>query len=154
MIATHGTAVALGGLGVLLRGPSGSGKSDLALRLIAVGAQLVADDQVMLARIDDRVWMAPPAGIAGLLEVRGQGIRRVAHLHSACLALIGDLLPPEQIERLPEPARTPLLGIDIPVLQLAPFEASAAAKLALALENTVSGRGVADDSLPASGRYT
>jgi len=137
----HATCVALRPRGrawraVLLRGPSGVGKSDLALRLIETGARLVSDDQTELTRTGKAVIATPPAKIAGLIEARGVGIVRLARdrlLARASVALLVDLVPSERIERLPEPARARLLGIDLPVLALAPFEASALAKLRLAL---------------------
>jgi serine kinase of HPr protein (carbohydrate metabolism regulator) len=137
----HATCVALRRRGrswraVLLRGPSGAGKSDLALRLIEAGARLVADDQTALVRRGNSVIASSPARIAGLIEARGVGIVKLARdqlVARAPLALLVDLAPPEHIERLPEPARERLLGLDLPVLMLAPFEASASAKLRLAL---------------------
>jgi HPr kinase/phosphorylase len=121
---------------VLLRGPSGAGKSDLALRLIEAGARLVADDRTMLGRAGDTVMASAPASIAGLIEVRGLGIRRLARnqlLARATVVLLVDLVAPAAIERLPEPDHEALLGIDLPVLKLAPFEASSCAKLRLAV---------------------
>jgi len=70
----HATCVELGGAGIVLLGPSGSGKSDLALRLIDRGARLVADDQLAVERQGDRLLGRPAAALAGLLEVRGFGI--------------------------------------------------------------------------------
>jgi len=92
MMRIYGTCVALSGLGVLLRGPSGSGKSDLALRLIDGGACLVADDQVELA-LDaaGRVMAQAPRALAGLLEVRGIGILRMETARTAPVALVVDL---------------------------------------------------------------
>lgn len=133
----HATAVAiateLGPRAVLLRGPSGSGKSDLGLRLIDAGAQLVADDQSELVRVGDRVVVRPPSAIAGLIEVRGIGILRLDPLMQAPLALIADLAVTEAIDRLPLPRTERILGLDLPLIAVAPFEASAAAKLRLAL---------------------
>jgi serine kinase of HPr protein (carbohydrate metabolism regulator) len=138
--SVHATCVALRHgrtwRGVLLRGPSGAGKSDLALRLIEAGARLVADDRTALRRAGGAVMASAPAAIAGLIEVRGLGIRRLARgqlLARAPVVLLVDLVPPAAIERLPEPAREALLGVDLPVLRLAPFEASACAKLRLAV---------------------
>jgi HPr kinase/phosphorylase len=133
MIRVHGTSVALGGDGILLQGPSGSGKSDLALRLVDAGALLVADDQTELALVGDGVLMMAPAVIAGRIEVRGLGILRVPSAPSALLRLVVTLVAPQQIERLPEPQRCELLGRSVPLLALAPFEASAPMKLKLAL---------------------
>jgi serine kinase of HPr protein (carbohydrate metabolism regulator) len=136
----HATCVALrcgrSWRAVLLRGPSGAGKSDLALRLIESGARLVADDQTALARHGKTVIATAPARLAGQIEARGVGILRLgraALMARARVALLVDLASPERIERLPEPVHERLLGIDLPVLALAPFEASAPAKLHLAV---------------------
>lgn len=132
----RGTSSGKGWRAVLLRGPSGAGKSDLALRLIEAGGRLVADDQTRLTRRGRALVAAAPAVLAGLLEVRGVGIVKLARgqiLARAPLALLVDLVPADRIERLPEPAGETLLDVDLPVLALAPFEASAATKLRLAL---------------------
>jgi len=137
----HATAVALKVArqpwrAVLLRGPPGAGKSDLALRLIDRGARLVADDQTHLARKGRALIASAPQAIAGRMEVRGIGIialRRSQLMARAPVALIVDLVPSERIERMPEPGHEILTGISLPILALAPFEASAVAKLLLAL---------------------
>jgi serine kinase of HPr protein (carbohydrate metabolism regulator) len=132
-ILIHATCVAVAGAGILLRGHSGAGKSDLALRLIDTGAQLVADDQVELIRHDDALVAKPPHALAGLLEVRGQGIVKLHYQPEASVCLVADLVAPDQVERLPEPATARLLDCDIPLIRLDPFSASAAAKLRLAV---------------------
>ena len=129
----HATTVAIGGRAVLLRGPSGSGKSDLALRLIDAGARLVADDYSHIWREGDAILVRAPDAIAGLIEVRGVGIVPVDALPRARLALIADLVAPERVERLPEPGSETIFGLAIPLIAIAPFEASAPAKLRLAL---------------------
>jgi HPr kinase/phosphorylase len=129
----HATAVAIDGRAVLLRGASGSGKSDLALRLIDAGARLVADDQCELCREGDRIIVRAPATIAGLIEVRGIAIMRLDALAEAPVALIVDLVPSEKIERLPARHSETILGLTLPLIGLSPFDASAAAKLRLAL---------------------
>ena len=138
----HGTAIALAGTAVLIRGASGSGKSDLALRclalaptaLTAVPAMLVADDYVTVTRTGDRLVAEAPATIRGKLEVRGLGIVTVPCQDSAELVLVADLVAPEQIERFPDPApEVELGGVKLPLLHIAPFEASAPVKLLLAL---------------------
>lgn len=132
-ILVHATTVAIGGRAILLRGPPGSGKSDLALRLIDAGARLVADDQTRLWRAGDAVVVGAPEAIAGLIEARGVGIVKLDALSRARLALIADLVAPQHVERLPEPASETIFGLAIPRVAVAPFEASAAIKLRLAL---------------------
>src|SRR5882757_3028333 len=123
MATIHATCVALDGRGVLLRGPSGSGKSDLALRLIDAGARLVADDQTELRRQGDTIFARAPATIAGLIEVRGVGIIRLEPVAEAPITLVVDLVSPEIIERLPAHRNEPVLGLNLPVIAIAPFEA-------------------------------
>jgi HPr kinase/phosphorylase len=132
-ILVHATAVAIGGRAVLLRGPSGSGKSDLALRLIDAGARLVADDQTRVERDGDILLVRAPEPIAGLIEVRGLGIVRVESLPVARLALIADLVAVQHVERLPEPSSETIFRLAIPRVAIAPFEVSAPIKLRLAL---------------------
>lgn len=133
MTLVHGTCVAIQGRGVLLRGPSGGGKSDLALRLIDGGALLVADDQTRLERHGQSLIASPPETIAGMLEVRGLGLVRLPYLERVPLDLVIDLVTPSEVERLPEPNALELLGLAIRHLRLAPLEASAAAKVRLAM---------------------
>lgn len=137
----HATTVSIGGKGVLIRGAPGSGKSDLALRLMDGGAKLVADDQTEVARRGKSLVASAPRAIAGKLEARGIGIIEVRAARQARLALAVDLVPPDTVERLPEPEWVELLGVRLRLIRLAPFQASAAAKLRLALASP--GRGVA-----------
>jgi len=139
----HGTCVALGQRAVLLRGPSGSGKSDLALRFLFLARRgpaaleapvLVADDQVRLVRDGSRLLATAPESIRGKIEVRGVGIVGVKSIREAELVLVVDLVGIGETERLPAPdARVRLLAIDLPLLRLAPLENSAPIKLVLAL---------------------
>ena len=133
MLRLHATCIAIDGRGVLLRGASGAGKSDLALRLIDQGADLVADDQVDLFDVDGRLTAAAPAAIAGRMEVRGIGVIPMPYLANAEVVLLVDLVPPDAVERMPEPSLHRLGRFDVPALALAPFEASAAAKIRLAV---------------------
>jgi RNase adaptor protein for sRNA GlmZ degradation len=129
----HATCVALQGkIGVLLRGPSGAGKSDLALRLVDGGGRLIADDQTLLVRRDGGLVARCPETIAGRIEVRGVGIADLPTGREARVDLVVDLVSAAEIERLPAPAVCELLGVELPLLKLDPFEASAAAKLRVA----------------------
>ena len=118
---------------ILLFGAPGSGKSDLALRLMEEGAELVADDQTCLSRRGAELWAAAPATLKDLMEVRGIGIVRVPALAEAPVALVVDLVPAPDIERCPEPERETLLGVALPKLRLHAPDASAPAKLRLAM---------------------
>jgi HPr kinase/phosphorylase len=131
------TCVAIDGMGVLLRGPSGSGKSDLALRLIDGGARLVADDGVDLRRQGERLFARLPPGapesVRGRIELRGLGILPAPAVAEAPLDLIIDLVAVDALERLPEPLTIELLGVALPLLRLSAREPSAAAKVRLAV---------------------
>ncbi|MBV9734382.1 MAG: phosphotransferase [Acidisphaera sp.] len=121
----HASCAARGGEGVLLLGPPSCGKSDLLLRLLDHGFALVADD-----RVDIRDGIArPPPALAGLLEVRGLGIVRLAHVEARLALAV--LLGPAGA-RLPEPARHADLGL--PQVSVDPAAASAPARVALALD--------------------
>jgi len=147
----HATAIANGRHCALLRGPSGIGKSDLALRCLATPPieglttaplQLVADDQVELKRAtaEGRVKLiaAPPLALTGLIEIRGIGIARVAHVAPVEVGLVIDLVASGEtasIARMPpDPLATEtLLGTEVPRIELDPREASAPMKVAAAL---------------------
>jgi len=140
MATIHASCVDISGFGVLLRGPSGGGKSDLALRLIDGGARLVADDQVALDALDGTLIASAPGEIAGRLEVRGLGIVEVETVATATVGLIVDLVPRAEIARLPQPASCVLEGISLPAIALAAFDASAAAKVRLARRRAMGDR--------------
>lgn len=126
----HASTVAIGGRGVMILGASGAGKSDLALRLIDRGAQLVADDRTILSRDGDALLATCPATIAGRIEVRGLGILPVAHRGSARIALAVVL---GEEDRLPEPRARVVAGVTVPEVTIDPRAPSAAIKVELAL---------------------
>ena len=115
----HATCVSLDGSGTLIMGASGSGKSSLALQLIAYGAQLVSDDRTILTASGTRLMASCPDTIAGLIEARGVGILRLPHQHRTRIEFIVDLDSPEH-KRLPEPHCKTLMGVTLPCLWHAP----------------------------------
>jgi HPr kinase/phosphorylase len=132
----HATAVAIDGLGILLVGPSGSGKSDLALRMIDRGGILVSDDVVIVSRHAMDLFVGVAPNIEGRIEIRGVGICSVPHLMSAPLKIVIALS--SDVERMPDDNRMEnMLGVDVPYLTLAPFEASAPIKVEMALRRIV-----------------
>ncbi len=132
----HAGCVAIDGHGVLIEGPSRSGKSDLALRLIDRGAALVSDDYTELTAIDGRVTARAPVKIAGKIEVRGVGIVDLPYRAAADVALVVRLDGDEP--RMPEAAvRRKLVGIALPAMTINAVAASAPIKVELALHATV-----------------
>ncbi len=129
----HGTAVAVDGAGVLLMGPSGSGKSDMALRLIDRGATLVSDDQTLLRHDGARIVLSAPADLAGLLEVRGVGIVQMEEAGATPLHMIVELVPASDVDRLPHRCTRNILDLEIPCVRLDPREPAAPIKVRLAL---------------------
>jgi HPr kinase/phosphorylase len=134
----HASAVLVGARAVLIRGPSRSGKSRLALDLLEAAragslpfARLVADDRVHLETANGRLLVRPAAALAGLLEVRGVGLMRVAHEPSAVVGLVVDLAE-AQAQRLPDAAArtTKIGGINLPRLAVASGAAALPAVLA------------------------
>ncbi|MFT4121013.1 HPr kinase/phosphorylase [Bradyrhizobium sp.] len=120
--SVHASAVKIGNLAVLIRGPSGAGKSRLAFDLIMAGragvvenAVLVGDDRVRLATVGHEILVQPAGILAGLIEIRGLGIRRCDFVEHATVGLVVDLEAPDA-ERLPPPEalKTSIFGVEIP----------------------------------------
>ncbi len=126
----HGTCVAVQGAGVLIIGASGVGKSALALRLMALGAQLVADDRVDLRAQGEHVMADAMPQVRGLIEARGIGLLRAEPAGAVPLAYVVDLDHPEPA-RLPEPAQVQVLGHMVPLLRAADVPNLAAALMQL-----------------------
>lgn len=122
----HASCAAREGLGILLTGAAGAGKSDLLLRLLDRGFVLVADDQV---EIDASGLARAPAALAGLLEVRGLGIMHFPYVEQARPVLVAELVPAPP-ERLPAPRQDARLNL--PLIAVDPRPASAAQLLSLA----------------------
>ncbi len=133
MILIHASCVAIDGIGVLIRGGSGAGKSDLALRLIDGGAVLVSDDYCEVIEEGDGLIAAAPKLIAGKMEVRGFGIARVPHVPRAVIGLVVDLAPWGEIPRMPDATTCTIAGVALPWLTVDPATVSAAAKVRLVL---------------------
>lgn len=116
--------------GALIQGPSGVGKSDLALRALEAGFRLVADDRVVAFANAGRAWGKPHETLAGLLEIRGLGVVRTPALPFCEIALVIRCVEtPEAVERLPDPQFTPIAGVSIPVFDLWPREPAAPLKI-------------------------
>ena len=129
----HASTVASEGRAVLITGPSGSGKSDLALRLLDRGFTLVSDDQTVVKKDGNRLLASAPSTIAGKLEVRGIGIVEMQRQSDIPIALIVELT--SDIQRLPDDSRErPILGVKLPLITIDAMTASAPSKVALALD--------------------
>ncbi len=121
--------------GVLIDGPSGSGKSDVALRLIAAGWRLVADDRVLVWRSDGRAFGRSPEPLHGLIEARGVGVVGARSLPLAEILLV--VSAGAATERVPDGETRVLADVTLPGLALNLLEPSAATKLAIALEQAL-----------------
>ena len=129
----HASTVALDGRAVLISGPSGSGKSDLALRMLDRGFTLVSDDQTIVRKVDGRLLAAAPPTIHGKLEIRGVGIVEVETVSDVPVALVVELT--SDIQRLPDDSRERLvLDVNLPLISVDALTASAPSKVALALD--------------------
>jgi HPr kinase/phosphorylase len=141
MMQVHASAVAIGAYGVLIRGASGRGKSDLVLRLLdsegfglgtqPLRAKLIADDQVFLTEQNNQLLLKPPPALAGKLEIRGRGIVECPWVENIALALVVDLVPFKDIERMPEDDALYIefLSYKFPHLMIDPSQASACARI-------------------------
>jgi serine kinase of HPr protein (carbohydrate metabolism regulator) len=129
----HASAVATEGRAVLISGPSGSGKSDLALRLLDRGFTLVSDDRTLVRKDGERLIASAPPNIAGKLEIRGIGIVDMDTVSDVPVALLVELT--SDIQRLPDENRErPVLGVRVPLISIDAMSASAPSKVALALD--------------------
>lgn len=129
----HASTVALAGRAVLISGPSGSGKSDLALRLFDRGFTLISDDQTIVRKVNGRLLASAPPNIRGKLEIRGIGIVEMETATDIPIALFVELT--NQIQRLPDDSRERLvLGVGVPLISVDAMTASAPSKVALALD--------------------
>ena len=134
----HATAVAINGAGVLLLGQSGSGKSDLALRLIDRGAALISDDSVLVEAGDPIPLLRTAPNIAGLIEIRGVGIVKMPFADSIALHLAVAIV--DIVERVPpEQQSIRIAGSEIRFMLISAFEPSAVIKVEQALRIALEG---------------
>ncbi|MBO7556019.1 MAG: HPr kinase/phosphatase C-terminal domain-containing protein [Alphaproteobacteria bacterium] len=131
----HANTISLLGKGILILGPSGSGKSDISLRLICNhNAVLIADDRTLIQVQNGVLKASCPKNIKGLLEVRGVGICKIPHKEKATISLVVELVDSlEKITRLPENRTMEILNIQIPSIKIYPFEVSAPEKIIAAI---------------------
>jgi serine kinase of HPr protein (carbohydrate metabolism regulator) len=154
-VLVHATAVALAdaarpfgghaGVGVLIMGEPGSGKSDVALRLIAMGARLLSDDQTALFAHEGHIHAEAPPSLRGLIEVRGVGIIAVDPASPAPLVLAVKLVPEKDVPRMPDHASYDLPPAlqslpSLPLIVLRPFDASTPAKIVAAAVAAAAGK--------------
>ncbi len=128
----HGSSVVLEDNGVMITGESGSGKSDLALRLIDNGATLISDDVTICKKKTDEIYLFCPVQTKGLLEVREVGIVTVPFVEKVKLKMVVKLTD-EHLERLPDQKFLKILGIKIPLLRIDGKSTSAVAKIKVKL---------------------
>jgi serine kinase of HPr protein (carbohydrate metabolism regulator) len=132
----HATSVCAhfcdGWRGILLMGPSGSGKSDLGLRALQAGFQLISDDYSLVFVSQNALFATAPATIAEKMEVRGAGIINMPRRLMGRIGVVAHLQT-TPVERMPQGEITAILGLTLPTVRINPFEASAVAKLTLAL---------------------
>ncbi|MDQ3080452.1 MAG: HPr kinase/phosphatase C-terminal domain-containing protein [Pseudomonadota bacterium] len=129
----HASCVAIDGRAVLITGLSGSGKSDLTLRLLDRGFALVSDDQTLVKKTATRLTASAPPTIRGKLEIRGIGIVEMEAVDDQPVALVVELT--SDIQRLPDDSRErPIMGVAVPLISVDAMSASAASKVALALD--------------------
>jgi serine kinase of HPr protein (carbohydrate metabolism regulator) len=133
----HASAVVIDGTGILILGPSGAGKSALALDLIDqcilrdISAALIGDDRLVVSFENGQYLASPAANLTGLIEVRGSGIHKTAHVDKAALHLAVRLVPENQAVRMPEAVAVEILpGIRLPLLTLPQGHAAVRAVLA------------------------
>ncbi len=132
----HATAVAIGDHGVIIQGPSGSGKSDLALRIVDRGALLISDDQVIAKKDNDSIRLHAPTNIAGKMELYSLGIYEVPHVSDIELVMTVQLS--DDAERYPMDQQLDiLLGMNIPLIKLDGRLASAPIKVEMALQKII-----------------
>ena len=128
----HSTSVVIEDLGILIRGQSGSGKSDLALRLIDSGATLISDDLTICKKIGDYLYLYPHSKTKGLLEVREIGIMTVPYVENIKLTLVVELVE-EEFERIPSAMNCSILGLQFPKIKIFGKGSSAVAKIKIKL---------------------
>ncbi len=132
----HASCVSIDGVAVLIEGRSGTGKSDLALRLIDRGATLVSDDYTMLIRKDRLLLARPPANLAGRMEIRGIGIIEMPHVEDVAVGLLVAIV--ETPPRMPSAGRLRrIAGVELREIALPSLEPSAAIKVEIALRRRV-----------------
>ena len=136
----HATLISFNNAGVLFIGKSGSGKSDLALRMIMEkGAVLVADDRVDLSVINNNLYGSAPKELYGKMEIRGLGITNFTAKKREKIVLCVELVENrEEVERMPVPENITFLGVSITKIKLYPFDCSTICKIIAKISSIIS----------------
>lgn len=135
MPSHHGTTIEINGVGIFIQGASGAGKSDFAIRLIEMGANLIADDYTNLTPASDALIASAPENIKGLIEIHGIGVISTEVKKQTQVKLVVELVEGDKIERMPEQQSTLIEGVSLPLIFLCAKQASATAKLSLYLKS-------------------
>ena len=150
-LSVHGTLIAHGGHGCLITGPSGAGKTRLAIEAMMLGAKFIADDQVQFSMVSNMLMAGPPPGMQGVIELRGIGLARLPDTATRQVVhCVAEITPIESIERLPPaPEQREFLGIRLPLLRIAPPPHSSGFSLLTAIKLVQEGRILPPDWKPA-----
>lgn len=150
--SVHGSLIAYQGMGILIMGPSGSFKTRLCIESMMHGAKFIADDQVVLSLTMGMLMGGPRPGFQGVLELRGVGLMKLPDSATQQVVhTVVELTPVEQIERLPVAREfREFLGIQVPLIRMAPPPSSSGALLLSAVKWVQEGRLLPSDWRPGA----